>query len=242
MVRKPACPPGQTCRIALPAYLSSPSGLPAWLMSARADRFAAEHEGAGVAEIELVGDDDGVVVVGDRSAIQRFLDHAALLSWARDFDLGKLSNAMNAGADVLTTASGVVEQSAMYLKLTPESAKRLKDAGGLMKTKTKGVSHAMLGETGKTSLKWLQVEDGTASLLTNPAVLSGVGGLMSQFAQQAEAQELRALLVSIDEKLDDVRGAQRDAVLARMKRAGEAIEEAMTLREHGATRGRCGTR
>lgn len=210
-----------------------PSGLPAWLMSARADRFAAEDEGAGVAEIELVGDDDGVVVVGDRSAIERFLDHAGLLSWARDFDLGKLSNAMNAGADVLTAASGVVEQSAMYLKLTPESAKRLKDAGGLMKTKTKGISHAMLGETGKTSLKWLQVEDGTASLLTNPAVLSGVGGLMSQFAQQAEAQELRALLVSIEEKLDDVRRAQRDAVLARMKRAGEAIEEAMTLREHG---------
>lgn len=219
--------------VALPAYLSSLSSLPAWLMSARADRFAAEHEGARVAEIELVGDDDGVVVVGDRSAIERFLDHAGLLTWARDFDLGKLSNAINAGADVLTTASGVVEQSAMYLKLTPESVKRLKDAGGLMKTKTKGVSHAMLGETGKTSLKWLQVEDGSASLLTNPAVLSGVGGLMSQFAQQAEAQELRALLISIDQKLDDVRRAQRDAVLARMKRAGEAIEEAMTLREHG---------
>lgn len=46
----------------------SPSNLPAWLMSADADRFAAEHEGARVAEIELVGDDDGVVVVGDRSA------------------------------------------------------------------------------------------------------------------------------------------------------------------------------
>ena len=54
------------------------------------------------------------------------------------------------GADVATTASGIVEQSAMYLKLTPESAKRLKDAGGLMKTKTEGISHAMLGETGKT--------------------------------------------------------------------------------------------
>ncbi len=186
-----------------------------------------------MADIELVGDDDGVVVVGDRSAIERFLDHAGLLTWARDFDLGKLSNAMNAGADVLTTVSGVVEQSAMYLKLTPESAKRLKDAGGLMKTKTKGVSHAMLGETGQTSLKWLQVEDGTASLLTNPAVLSVMGGLLSQFAQQAEAQELRALLIDIDEKLDDVRRAQRDAVLARMKRAGEAIKEAMTLREHG---------
>jgi hypothetical protein len=126
-----------------------------------------------------------------------------------------------------------MEQSARYLKLTPESAKRLQDAGGLMKTKTEGISHAMLGETGKQSLKWLQVEDGLGSLLMNPAVLSGVGGLMSQFAQQAEAQELKALLVRIDEKLDDVRRSQRDAVLAKMKSAAAAIEEAMTIREHG---------
>ena len=34
-----------------------------------------------------------------------------------------------------------------------------------MKTKTKGISHAMLGEPGKQSLKWLQVEDGPESCL-----------------------------------------------------------------------------
>ena len=184
-------------------------------------------------EIELVSDGVGVIVAGDRSTVERFLDQSGLLAQAQAFDLGKLSNVLNAGADLVKTVSGVVEQSVLYLKLTPESAKRLKDAGGLMKTKTNGISHAMLGETGKQSLKWLQVEDGPAALLTNPAVLSGVGGLMSQFAQQAEAQELKALLVRIDEKLDDVRRAQRDAVLARMKSAAAAIEEALTIREHG---------
>jgi hypothetical protein len=184
-------------------------------------------------EIELVSDGEGIVVAGDRSAVERFLDHAGLLTQAQEFGLGKLSNVLKTGADVVKTGSGIVDQSALYLKLTPESAKRLKEAGGLMKTNTKGISHAMLGETGKQSLKWLQVEDGPASLLTNPAVLSGVGGLMSQFAQQAEAQELKALLVNIDEKLDDVRRAQRDAVLARMKSAAAAIQEAMTIRERG---------
>jgi hypothetical protein len=64
-------------------------------------------------------------------------------------------------------------------------------------------------------------------------VLSGVGGLMSQFAQQTEAQELKALLLKIDEKLDDVRRRQRDEVLAQMKSAAEAIDEAMTIRAHG---------
>jgi hypothetical protein len=102
-----------------------------------------------------------------------------------------------------------------------------------MKTKTKGVSHAMLGETGKDSLKWLQVEDGAGALLSNPAVLAGIGGLMSQFAQQAEARELKELLVRIDEKLDDVRRAQRDAVLARMRSSAGAIDEAMILRANG---------
>ena len=101
-----------------------------------------------------------------------------------------------------------------------------------MKTKTAGISHAMLGETGKTSLKWLQVEDGPASLLTNPAVLFGIGGLMSQFAQQSEAKELKALLV-IYEKLDDVLRIERDKTLAKMRSAAAAIEEALIIREHG---------
>ncbi|MGH2902029.1 MAG: hypothetical protein ACRDK7_00310 [Solirubrobacteraceae bacterium] len=181
-------------------------------------------------EVELVSDGDGVVVAGDRSAVERFLAHVGFLDQVQEFDLGTLSSIVKIGATAATTVSGIVEQSGMYLKLTPESAKRLKDAGGLMKTKTKGISHAMLGETGKKSLKWLQVEDGPGSLLTNPAVLSGVGSLMSQFAQQSEAQELKALLARIDEKLDDVRRAQRDAVLAKMRSGAAAIDEAMTIR------------
>lgn len=185
-----------------------------------------------VGEIELISDGDGLVVAGDRGAVERFLEGAGLSQHAREFGLDKLSAVLRAGADLAEVASGIAEQSALYLKLTPESAKRIKDAGGLMKTKTKGVSHAMLGDPGKIG-KWLQVEDGPASLLTNPAVLSGVGGLMSQLAQQAEAQELKALLLRIDAKLDDVRRGQRNAVLAKVGRAAEAIEEAITIHEHG---------
>ncbi|MCG8150676.1 hypothetical protein GUY44_09310, partial [Pimelobacter simplex] len=183
-------------------------------------------------EIELASDGEGVVVVGDRGTVARFLDGAGLVEQAREFALGKLSITLRAGSDLAEVASGIAEQSAMYLKLTPESAQALKDAGGLMKTKTGGVSHAMLGDPGRIG-KWLQVEDGPASLLTNPAVLSGVGGLMSQLAQQAEAQELKALLLRIDAKLDDVRRDQRDEVLAKVDRAAVAIEEAMTIHDHG---------
>lgn len=184
-------------------------------------------------EIELVGDGDGVLVTGDRSAVARFLGHVGLLDQAHEVDLARISTIAKTGSEALATVSGIVEQSAMYLKLTPESTARLKSGGGLMKTKTKGISHAMLGESGKKSLKWLQVEDGPRSLATNPAVLSGVAGLLSQFAQQSEAQELKALLVKIDGKLDDVRRAQRDAVLARLRSSAAEIEGAMTIRAHG---------
>jgi hypothetical protein len=184
-------------------------------------------------EIELVSDGEGVVVSGERVVIDRFIARAGLSSDVAEVSLKKLSAVLRTGGEVAKTASEISERSALYLKLTPESAKRLKDAGGLMKTKTKGISHAMLGEPGKTSLKWLQVEEGPASLLTNPAVLAGVGGLLSQFAQQAEARELKALLVRMDEKLDDVRRTQRDAVLAKMNRASAAIEEALVLRRSG---------
>lgn len=100
-------------------------------------------------EIELISDGDGLVITGDRSAVDRFLDEADLLSNAEEFHLSRLSTVLRAGAEVAKTAAGVAEESALYLKLTPESAKRLKDAGGLTKTKTAGISHAMLGEPGK---------------------------------------------------------------------------------------------
>lgn len=184
-------------------------------------------------EVELVNDGEGVVVMGERSSVERFLRDTGLLVHSHSFDLGKLSSIARTGGETATTVAQAIEQSGRYLKLTPESAKRLKDAGGLMKTKTKGVSHAMLGKTGEKSLKWLQVEEGPAALLTNPAVLSGLGGLMSQVAQLAEAHELRALLVKIDEKLDDVRRAQRDSVLAKLRSSAAAIDEAMIIRAEG---------
>jgi hypothetical protein len=183
-------------------------------------------------EIELVSDGDGLVVVGDQWAVERFLEHAGLLPDAARFSLGRLSGVVRTGAELAETASAIAEKSAFYLKLTPDSVERIKEAGGLMKTKTEGISHAMLGDPGNIG-GWLQVEDGPAALLTNPAVLSGLGGLMSQVAQQAEANDLKALLVRMDEKIDDVRRGQRDAVLAKMQGAAATIDDAMILREQG---------
>lgn len=183
-------------------------------------------------EIEVFQDADGVVVTGERSAVDRFLAHMGLTPNDNQPQTRRLSTYLRAAAGAVKTASHIAEQSTLYLKLTPESAQKLKDAGGLMPTKSEGISYAMLGVPGQVG-GWLQVENGPASALSNPAVLSGIGSLMSQFAQLSEADDLHALLVNIDHKLDQVQRTQRDEVVARLHGAAAAIEDAITIRRHG---------
>ncbi len=184
-------------------------------------------------EVEIVSDGEGALVLGSRKAVRRFLKQHGLANAADSFNLERLNKVLGVGSDLLESVSNIAEQSAMYLKLTPESAQRLRDSGGLMPTKTKGISHAMLGKTGDRSMKWLQVDTKASSLISNPRVLAGVAGLMSQVAQQAEAQEFREFLVRIEGKLDAVRRNQRNAVIARMQTAAGQIEDAQILRENG---------
>lgn len=181
-------------------------------------------------EIELITDGDGLAVIGNRTAVERFLDSVGLLSLSKDLGLERLGSLLGAGAGVAQAASEIAANSSRYVKLTRESAQLVNELG-LMKTKTQGVSHAMLGRPGSIS-RWLQIESGAGSFATNPALLSGAAGIMAQFARQHEMNEITQLLTTIDEKLDDVRRAQRDAVLAKMDGAASAIKEATTIREH----------
>lgn len=178
-------------------------------------------------QVELVGDGDGVVVVGKKSVVARFLKRSGLQAQTEEFDLSGMSSFLRNGSEAAKIAANAYEQSAMYLKLTPESAERLKEAGALMKTKEKGISHAMIGEPGKKSMKWLQVQDSPSALVANPAILSGLGGVMAQFAERSEGQDLKELLARIDEKLDDVLRAQRDSVLAKMQSAESQLSSSM---------------
>lgn len=67
-------------------------------------------------------------------------------------------------------------------------------------------------------------------MLANPAVLAGAAGIMSQIAMQMAMDEIRDYLAVIDEKIDDILRAQKDAVLADMIGVDFVIDEAMTIR------------
>ena len=66
----------------------------------------------------------------------------------------------------------------------------------------------------------------------SPAALAGIGGVMTQMAMQQQMDEISDYLAVIDEKVDDVLRAQKDAATSDMIGVDLVVEEAMTVREH----------
>lgn len=179
-------------------------------------------------EIQLISDGDGVALIGDPTAIDHFLAIEKLPS--KDLGLPRLSNILRAGSGTVRLGSTLASSSGRWVQLTEHSAKALK-AGNLMTGSTPGVGRAVLTEHGGRISEILEIAKGPGSLLTNPAVLAGAAGIMAQLAMKQSMDEIADYLATIDEKLDDVLRAQKDAVIADMIGVGFAIEEAMTLRE-----------
>lgn len=177
--------------------------------------------------LALFADDDGLAVVGNPELVQTFLDAHRLES--REFDLGRLSSKLGAAAGATESASVAMANSGRWLKLTKESAAKVKEFG-LTETETNGVKHAMIGARGSVK-SWLQVETRAVTQLTNPAILSGAAGIMSQMAMQQAMSEISDYLERIDEKLDDVLRAQKSAALAPLRGTALDLDEAMAIRE-----------
>ncbi|MEU1686884.1 hypothetical protein [Micromonospora sp. NPDC005707] len=178
-------------------------------------------------EIQLISDGDGLAVIGHPTAVERFIASEGLPS--TDLGLPRLGSVLSAGAAAAQAGSEIAAHSGRWVQLTKESAQTVHKYG-LMPTKTPGVSHAMVGDPGSIQ-KWLQISKGPGAIAGNPALLAGAAGIMAQLAMQQSMKEITDYLAKIDEKVDDVLRAQKDAVLARMIGVGFVLEEAMTIRE-----------
>lgn len=184
----------------------------------------------------VISDGDGLTVIGDAQAVERYLRGEGLWDASTKLDVRWLRRLLDFGADAAQSVVDISVNSGRWVKLTKESAQAVKDHG-LMETKTPGVRWLMAGKPGDIS-KWLAAEAGPAVVATNPDVLSGVGsllsnaaGVMAQIERKQEIGEITDFLAAIDGKLDDVRRAQRDAVLAKLDGVTFAIKEAMSIRE-----------
>lgn len=181
-------------------------------------------------EIQLISDPDGLAVIGDPTAVEEFLVSEGL--WSSSKDLGqRLKSVLGTGAVVAQAGSEIAANSGRWLKLTAESAHLVNKYGLRKATKTGLPTGVVLGKKGGQIGAFVEFVKGPHSLL-NPAMLSGVAGIMAQAAMQQSMAEITAYLARIDEKVDDVLRNQKDAELAHMIGAGDVIERAMTIREH----------
>lgn len=180
-------------------------------------------------EIQLISDGDGLAVIGNPATVERFLTAEGLPS--RDLRLPRLRGALSTGAAIAQAGSEIAANSGRWVKMTKESAQAVKKYG-LMKNSTTGLSMGVVTKPGGRITKLVHFERGPGALLTNPALLAGAAGIMTQLAMQQAMDEITDYLATIDEKLDDVLRAQEDAVWADMIGAGLDIDEAMTIREH----------
>lgn len=180
-------------------------------------------------EVQLISDGDGLAVIGPQNAVEQFLKSVNLWASSQELDLRRLKPLLGVGSDIAQAASEVAANSCRWIKLTEESARLVKE-NGLMASKTPGQSHLMVGVPG-TVRNWLQTEQSLGSLLTNPAAVSGLGGIMAQAAMRQTMAEISDYLAKIDQKVDDVLRKVDDTVVAQMVGAGHAIERALTIRE-----------
>jgi hypothetical protein len=178
-------------------------------------------------EIELVGDDNGLALIGDPKAIDVFLTSNGIAS--RPLDLGRLTkNVAHIGSAI--NAAGVISAaSGRWVQVSEQSAQLLKTSQ-LMSGSADGLKRAIATTDGGKITNILEIVQTPASLLANPVVLAGVGGLMAQMGMQKAIDDIQDYLAVIDKKVDDVLRAQKNSALADMIGIGMAIDEAMTIR------------
>ncbi|MFF0425540.1 hypothetical protein ACFYUJ_14160 [Streptomyces sp. NPDC004520] len=179
-------------------------------------------------EIELIRDGDGLAVIGNQEAVERFLLSEGLPSQAlrpRPF-----RSALGDAAGAAQVASDIAANSGRWVKLTKESAQRI-DKLGLRKSAKTGLSTGVLKGPKGQSKGFVEFAKGPGPLRGNPAQMANVATLMAQLAMQQAMDEITDYLAAIDEKVTDVLHAQEDAELAKMVGADFVIEEAMTIRD-----------
>lgn len=175
-------------------------------------------------DIELITDGEGLVVIGDPAVVAEFTLSAGVPSIPLDFDR------LAAGAgSALQVASGISANAGRWMKLTEESARAAHGATFVQRSGGAFIQATTRGANGQFA-KNLQFVAKPGAMLTNPAVLAGVGGLMAQYAMQKQMEEITDYLAKIDAKVDDVLRSQKDAVLADMIGVEMMLDEAMVVR------------
>jgi hypothetical protein len=181
-------------------------------------------------EVQLIGDDDGLAVIGPPTAVERFLKSMGQWASSHELDLRPLKPYFAIGADIAQKASEIADNSGRWIKLTEESAALVKEHGLMPSKQNPDENHLMIAGLSGVG-KWLQTDQDGAPLLANPAAVSTLSGILARAATQQNMAEVVDYLATIDHKVDDVLRKVDDAQVARMVGVAEAIERAWAIRE-----------
>lgn len=178
-------------------------------------------------EIELIVDGDGLAVIGAPAAVERFVASTGMPS--RELDLPRLAPTVAKGGAAMQAGAEIASNAGRWMKLTEESARVAQSANLVQRSGGTFVQATTRGANGQFT-KNLQFVAKPGALLTNPAALAGVGGLMAQYAMQQTMEEITDYLAKIDAKVDDILRAQKDAVFADVIGVELMLDEAMIVR------------
>ncbi len=184
-------------------------------------------------ELELASDGSGLAMIGAEEAIEQFMfDLDLVAADSRSLAQAATDGARASGLGGLALQAGgqLAAESGRWLKLTEESAAKVREFGLQATKDNPAVSHAMISKSGRAQ-SWIQVVNSPAAFLTNPAALASIGTMMAQREMQRSIDELREYLVQIDKKVDEILRTQKDAVLAEMIGVSLLIDDTIAVRD-----------
>src|SRR4051794_37555183 len=185
-------------------------------------------------DVQLISDDEGLAVIGEPTAVERFLKSVGHWASSQELDLRPLKPYLAIGADLAEKASEIAENSGRWIKLTEKSAALVREHGLMESKQNAGENHLMIpGLSGVGN--WLQTEQDGAPLLANPAAAGTLSGILARAATQQDMAQVVAYLKTIDHKVDDVLRKVDDAQVAKMEGVANAIERALAIREETGT-------
>jgi hypothetical protein len=177
-------------------------------------------------EIEVVSDGDGLAVIGDPKAVELFLTANGLES--RDLGIERLSPMLSQITTGLNVGSTLAAGSGRWVQITEQSA-ALRQILPMMKGSAPGIVRAQFVAGGDFA-QHVEIIENSMTILSNPAVLTGVAGIMAQLAIQQAMDEITEYLEVIEAKVDDILRAQKDSILSEMIAVGLLVDDAMTVR------------
>src|SRR3954447_10777943 len=201
--------------------------------SSRASR-TNKGDAAMAEDVQLISDDEGLAVIGEPTAVERFLKSVSHWASSHELDLRPLKPYLAVGADLAEKASEIAENSGRWIKLTEKSAALVREHGLMESKQNAGENHLMVPALAGVG-NWWQTEQDGAPLLANPAAAGTLSGILARAATQQDMAQVVAYLKTIDHKVDDVLRKVDDAEVAKMEGVADAIERALAIREEIGT-------